>query len=85
MEADMRSAIGTFGVTCVVSFLIAAQISEAPGQASPGCCKQRADEKSVWADNGLDYNRCAELNKALDRDNVFDEHGKIWWDLSCVR
>ena len=53
--------------------------------AITGCCKQRVTVNEPWYRSGSDLEVCKDLNIKIDknRDNVFNESGKVWWDLAC--
>jgi hypothetical protein len=36
-----------------------------------------------WLNNGRDFESCKQLNEEKDRDNIFDESGYVWWNVSC--
>jgi hypothetical protein len=54
-----------------------------PLRADPtGCCMQRADPQiRNWYRNGLNFAACDQLNRELDNDDIFQESGRIWWNL----
>ncbi len=53
--------------------------------AISGCCKQRPSVNDPWYRSSNDLAVCKDLNFNIDSnsDIVFNESGKVWWDLSC--
>ena len=51
--------------------------------AISGCCMERNSHSGNWRPNGMDYDRCRQLNDARDRDSIFDATGYVWWNVSC--
>ena len=74
---------------CILAFLIfAVAISVAlpcwaPIFALDGCCKERNSTRGQWETNGDSFVQCKKLNASRDRDNIFKETGKVWWDVAC--
>ena len=58
-----------------------AHISVEQEQAVSGCCKQK--EGDIWRRIGDDFESCKALNNKEDGDNVFEQSGTYWWDVSC--
>ena len=50
--------------------------------AISGCCKERQTLNQPWRTNGKNLNQCKAQNE-IDRDNVFDMSGLVWWDAKC--
>lgn len=52
--------------------------------AGGGCCMER-DDLSVnsWYDNGLSLQKCRDLNRRKDGDNLYQESGYIYWNRNC--
>ena len=51
--------------------------------AISGCCKQRNNINTPWYRSGTDLEACKKLNEREDKDNLFHEAGKVWWDVAC--
>jgi hypothetical protein len=51
--------------------------------AQSGCCKRRASLRDPWSRTGDSFDGCKRLNDQIDKDNVLDERGLIWWDSNC--
>lgn len=57
--------------------------------AISGCCKQRISDSEPWYRSGSDFDACKILNLEVDenddeiKDIIFDESGKVWWDMAC--
>jgi hypothetical protein len=49
--------------------------------AVAGCCKMRSG--GGWTKVGLTFQECLRKNATEDGDDVYSQHGKIWWDLRC--
>jgi hypothetical protein len=57
-----------------------AHVSVEQEAAISGCCKQKVGD--YWRRIGDDFESCKELNEP-DGDNVFEQNGTYWWDVSC--
>ena len=51
--------------------------------AVSGCCKARNSLTSDWRKIAGSFEDCKGLNEETDRDDVFDEEGLVWWDVTC--
>ncbi len=51
--------------------------------AISGCCKERNSSDDAWSDKGKSFKRCEATNEKLDKDEIFESTGKVWWDLAC--
>ena len=51
--------------------------------AVSGCCKVRGDDGEDWQRTNKSFNSCKMLNEEEDRDNIFEDNGFVWWDVTC--
>jgi hypothetical protein len=51
--------------------------------AVTGCCKARESYRKLWYRNNMTFKECEGFNKEVDRDDVFEESGQVWWDVVC--
>ncbi|MCI0546573.1 MAG: hypothetical protein L0027_04755 [Candidatus Rokubacteria bacterium] len=52
-------------------------------RAQAGCCKTRNAAGAPWAKRpDLTLAACQDLN-AQDKDDLFEERGRVWWDRAC--
>jgi len=51
-------------------------------EAKAGCCLQRDTNNGNWRLTNFSFTKCEKLNRA-DKDNVYQEHGKVWWNENC--
>lgn len=63
-----------------LSVLALVTLETAPAQALAGCCKVK--KGGTWAITKLSVEECMSEN-AADNDNMLQEAGKVWWDISC--
>ena len=66
----------------VFSMLVPELFSGSDLLADPaGCCMQRPNINVPFIRNNLTFAACQQLNLALDNDNIFQETGRVYWDL----
>ena len=78
----MKKLVTIFGVVLASTLLSAALPYDNQVLAVSGCCKERLSTSHSWRNTGKTIEQCKSLNEA-EGDNVFDEDGRYWWDVSC--
>jgi len=75
----MKTLLMCIGAIVLAGLLWAGAPNE-QGPAVSGCCKQKVGDN--WRQIGETFESCKRLNKP-DGDNVFEQSGNYWWDVSC--
>jgi hypothetical protein len=80
----MKKALLLAGLLLVVLALLILPPSSTPLSAQSGCCKTRRADTEPWR-KALDwtFENCRQQNEQIDHDDLFAEHGQVWWDRDC--
>jgi hypothetical protein len=80
----MKKALSLAGLLLVVLALLMLPPSSTPLSAQSGCCKTRRTEGESWSKAlDLTFEACRQQNEQIDHDNLFADHGRVWWDKDC--
>jgi hypothetical protein len=80
----MKKAMVIAGIVGFLTLVPAIFSSNSSVLADPaGCCMERPNVNSAWAPNQLNFAACQQLNQALDNDDIFQQSGRVWWNLQC--
>ncbi len=80
----MKKALLLAGLLLVVLALLMLPPSSPPLSAQSGCCKIRQTSSDPWKKAlELTFEQCRERNERDDHDDLFVDHGTVWWDRQC--
>ena len=79
----MKKLILVFVLVLGAGLFGAPPLMDKEALAIAGCCKERATTNHAWRKSNLSFKRCKDRNAARDGDKVFNQSGKVWWDVRC--
>jgi hypothetical protein len=83
MAHNMPKAFFIANILVLSTFVPAIFLNRGVLADPAGCCMQRRNANTQWAPNQLTFASCQQLNLALDNDDIFQQTGRVWWNVQC--